>query len=441
MATVDKNFRIKNGLVVEGTTGTINGHNILTESAGDSYILNLVGGATLVKSVDTVVFNVDGSGKLTVNANVFDAYGAASSAQSAAISTSESYTDSAISTEVTNRNSAIATSLSTAESYTDSKIATEVTNRNSAIATSLATAESYADTKKSEAITTSEGYTDTKISAEVTRANSAYDPAGSASSAQSTAATYTDGKIATEVTARNSAIAAQAATTLSTAESYADTKKSEAITTSESYTDSAISALINGAPSILDTLREIDNAINNDANFSTTVLNNIATALATGESYTNSAIATEVTNRNTAIATAKAEAISSANATQAAANTDQLNGTTPFTLINVNSASLVTAAKVSVATAGSATAYSWVAADYSTAKLIVKFATGTHTQVQELLVTLDSNNNVAETQWAEVGTNGELGSVSCTYASGNVNVIAVTNQASTTVTTYATLLK
>jgi hypothetical protein len=33
MATVDKNFRIKNGLVVEGTTGTINDSDIITAEA------------------------------------------------------------------------------------------------------------------------------------------------------------------------------------------------------------------------------------------------------------------------------------------------------------------------------------------------------------------------------------------------------------------------
>jgi hypothetical protein len=32
MATVNKDFRVKNGLVVEGTTGTIDGNNILTDA-------------------------------------------------------------------------------------------------------------------------------------------------------------------------------------------------------------------------------------------------------------------------------------------------------------------------------------------------------------------------------------------------------------------------
>ena len=51
MATVNKDFKIKHGLIVEGTTGTINGNNILTENASDSYIIDLIGGGTLVTSV------------------------------------------------------------------------------------------------------------------------------------------------------------------------------------------------------------------------------------------------------------------------------------------------------------------------------------------------------------------------------------------------------
>ena len=45
MATVTKNFKIKHGLVVEGTTGTINNFDILTKSTDDQqYIVDLVGG-------------------------------------------------------------------------------------------------------------------------------------------------------------------------------------------------------------------------------------------------------------------------------------------------------------------------------------------------------------------------------------------------------------
>ncbi len=93
MATVNKDFKIKSGLVVEGTNGTINGHNILTEStSGDQYILNLIGGETLVKSVESTQLEVDGSGKLSVKNNVFDAYGSASDA----LNDANSYTDGAL---------------------------------------------------------------------------------------------------------------------------------------------------------------------------------------------------------------------------------------------------------------------------------------------------------------------------------------------------------
>jgi hypothetical protein len=68
MATIDKNFKIKNGLVVEGTTATVDGNQVLTENASDQYILDLIGGETLVKSVSGNL-SVDGSGNLTINEN------------------------------------------------------------------------------------------------------------------------------------------------------------------------------------------------------------------------------------------------------------------------------------------------------------------------------------------------------------------------------------
>jgi hypothetical protein len=85
MATVNKDFKIKSGLIVEGLQGTINNKRILTEEAGDQYILDLIGGETLVKSVEATQLEVSGAGKLSVKPEVFDAYGAAADAQDAAI--------------------------------------------------------------------------------------------------------------------------------------------------------------------------------------------------------------------------------------------------------------------------------------------------------------------------------------------------------------------
>jgi hypothetical protein len=57
MATVNKDFKIKSGLIVEGTTATVNGYDILTKKTDDqNYIIGLIGGsATPDATPDTVV--------------------------------------------------------------------------------------------------------------------------------------------------------------------------------------------------------------------------------------------------------------------------------------------------------------------------------------------------------------------------------------------------
>ena len=432
MATVDKNFRIKNGLVVEGTTGTINGNNILTENGGDTYILNLVGGATLVKSVDLGTFTVDGSGNLTVNSGVFDAYGAASAAQTAA----QSYADSLAGNY--DAAGAAATAESNANIYTDGQITSSLTAAQGYATTAQGNAESYADAVGTSAV--------------------------------SSANSYTDSSISTEVTNRNITISDAVSFATTTIESYADTAASNALSSANTYTDGKVADLVGMAPSLLDTLEKIDAAIANDANFSTTLLNDIATAQSTAESYTDTAISTEVTNRNSAIATAKTEAITAAESyadglagnydaagSASTAYTNALNdakgytdgyvgalkdGTEAFTDINLNNVTSQRAVQTtlsSVATGSSV--MSWAKADYGSAKLWVKFATATHSQISEVLITTDAANNVAITEFAIVGTNGNMGSVTATYLAGNLAVEVDTVYANTTVTVSATLIK
>jgi hypothetical protein len=59
---------------------------------------------------------------------------------------------------------------------------------------------------------------------------------------------------------------------------------------SQSYVNTAIANLIDSSPALLDTLKEIAAAINNDANFSTTITSAISTALASSKAYTDAAI-------------------------------------------------------------------------------------------------------------------------------------------------------
>jgi hypothetical protein len=76
MATLNKNFKVKNGLVVEGTTATVNTYDILTKKQADQdYIVSLIGGtATSVNTPDTVVKR-DGSGDFAAGTITADLVG------------------------------------------------------------------------------------------------------------------------------------------------------------------------------------------------------------------------------------------------------------------------------------------------------------------------------------------------------------------------------
>jgi hypothetical protein len=414
MATVNKDFKIKSGLIVEGTTATVNGYDILTKKTADqNYIIGLIGGsATAEATPDTVVLR-DGDANFAANeitANLFvgDLDGQAATVDSLSGHTTSELTEAAgalyftdsraqdavinvIAEGITTDNNgpggarriiADTTLLSTktyadqvagnayndATDYTDSAVSTEVTNRNSAISTAISTEvtnrNSAISTAKGEAIASSNGYTDSAISQEVTDRNSAIETAKG--EAIDTAEGYTDSAISTEVTNRNSAITTAIDSEVTARNSAIATAKSEAIDSANSYTDTAVADLVNGAPALLDTLGELATALQENPDiisdlqdiaagkqdsftagdgltFNGTSLdieldpvsglslaggylavdtNSIATrsyadgaasdALDSANGYTDSAISTEVTNRNSAISTAKQEAIDAA---------------------------------------------------------------------------------------------------------------------------------
>ena len=66
MATVNKNFRIKNGLVVEGSSATVNGYDILTKKVDDqNYIIDLIGGTATSANTANSVVKRDASGNFS----------------------------------------------------------------------------------------------------------------------------------------------------------------------------------------------------------------------------------------------------------------------------------------------------------------------------------------------------------------------------------------
>jgi hypothetical protein len=222
MATVNKDFKVKHGLVVEGTTGTINGENILTESQdSQDFILDLIGGETLVKSVSNE-FDVSEAGELSIDRETVDAYydpaGAAADAQRGA------------------------------ELYVD--------GREIAITTAY---QSYADTAEADAVTSANSYTDGRETA-ITTAYQSYADTAEAD-AITTANSYTDGRETAITTAYQSYADAAEADAISTAAADATNKANAAQTAAEGFATQAIANLVDSAPATLDTLNELAAAL------------------------------------------------------------------------------------------------------------------------------------------------------------------------------------
>jgi hypothetical protein len=545
MATVNKDFKIKQGLVVEGLQGTINGEIILTENAGDQYILDLIGGETLVKSVSNE-FDVSVAGQLSIDRAVVDAYYDAAGDAADALTDANAYTDGR-ETAITNAYEAYADQAEVdAKAYTD--------NRETAITTAY---ESYAD----QAETDAKAYTDARETAITTAYESYADTA--ADGALLGANTYTDN--------RELAI-------ISAYESYADAAESDAVTTANAYTDTEIAALVDSAPALLDTLNELAAAIGDNPNYAVDLAASVGEkvakagdtmtgaltlsgaptsnlhaatkayvdtaetdAVTTANSYTDGEITTALSTAQGYANTAESDANSytdgeitdalvtaqgyastaqdnaqtfatnaingldtddieegaanlyhtDARAKASAANlllnasltniaitgnsttgliitaengvadsttsdlaegsrlyftdaraVDALEAVVPnFTAVELNSVAKQVASTMTAANAGTHVGHAFAKADYRSAEYLVKVAYGTHTEISKVLLTLDSSDNIAITEYGIVGTNGSASSVSANVDAGNVQLLVTTANNNSTVTVVGTLLK
>jgi hypothetical protein len=86
------------------------------------------------------------------------------------------------------------------------------------------------------------------------------------------------------------------------------------------------------------------------------------------------------------------------------------------------------------------TVYSFDKTEYRSAKFLVKSASGSHTQISEILLTLDTSDNVAITEYAIVSTNGNLIEITAEENAGDVNLIVEAVNSNTTVTVFGTLI-
>ena len=80
MATVNKDFKVKNGLIVEGSTATVNNFDILTKKSDDqTYIVNLIGGTATSANEANKVVKRDASGNFAAGTITATLSGAATS--------------------------------------------------------------------------------------------------------------------------------------------------------------------------------------------------------------------------------------------------------------------------------------------------------------------------------------------------------------------------
>jgi hypothetical protein len=111
-----------------------------------------------------------------------------------------------------------------------------------------------------------------------------------------------------------------------------------------------------------------------------------------------------------------------------------------FTSVAINSVAKQVAATLSAPTAGVQTAHAFAKADYRSAEYLVKIANGSNTDVSKVLLTLDSSDNIAITEYGMVSTGSSLGSVSASISGANVQLLVTTANNTSTVTVVGTLL-
>ena len=521
MATVSKNFRVKNGLIVEGSTATVNGYDLLKKSTADeNYIIDLVGGTGTSANTANTLVKRDANGNFsagTITADLTgDVTGTVSSLSNhdtddlAEGSSNQYFTDarakSSAADLLTNANLTNITITGTgngltitaengvADSDTDD-LAEGTTNlyftntraRNAisggtginynsgtgeiAVDNTIATT-TYADNAASGAESSANTYTDNAINALDTddieegttnkyftnqraldATSGAYDTYGSASNAESAANTYTDNAINaldtddieegvtnqyfTNTRARN---AISSGTGISYDSNTGAISVDNTIATT-SYVDGAINDLVDGAPGLLDTLNELAAAINDDANFFTTVANGLNGKQNTLTAGSNISIVSD-TISVTGLDTDDVSEGSNLYFTDARAR-DAVDGTDrSFTSVAINDvAKQIAATTGNIVTAAATTAYAWLKADYRSAKLTIKAKNGSHTHVSEVIVTLDTSDNIAINEYAITTSNGSLMDITADINSNDVRIRVTPANNNTEVMTVGTLIK
>lgn len=256
MAVNNKDFKVKHGLIVEGTTGTINGYDILTKNpADDQHIIDLIGGeATPLNTPDTVVKR-DGDGDFAAGTITADLVGDVTGTVS---DISNHDTDDL--TEGTNNlyfqehraQTAVSNALGSGLGYGSEGAGNVFYVDTNVIATkTFATDEANAAQAAAEQTAANDATTKANNAQAAAEQTAAADATTKANTAEQNAKDYADAKINDASTATDKAWSAyKTSTEISLAQEAA-----------EDYADNAIAALVDSAPETLNTLNELAAAL------------------------------------------------------------------------------------------------------------------------------------------------------------------------------------
>jgi hypothetical protein len=443
MATVNKDFRVKSGLIVEGATGTINGSNILTEAASVEFIQDTVGGMVSGNTETNITVTYDDeNGKLNfsstdTNTTYSISSETATGGANVRLTGSDSTTDNVSilgsgATTVTRTNENTIT-ISSTDTNT-------VTNAFSTIATTSGTNPVAGSTSDTLTLTAGTGISVTGDSATdtVTFANTGV----------------------TSVAGTNNEVTVSASTGSVTIGLPDNVTIGGALTVTGDLT-------VNGTTTTLntDTLAVEDNIIVLNSNVTSTPSLDAGLEVERG-TYTNAKIYWNETENAWYLATpgdngdaATTAEISTGGSTNLfntisdgsntatpdsatdtltfAAGTGlsvAVNGSTDTVTYSLNSSATAAVGSVTLPDAllGSATATSsgttatldtWSATTYSTAKYVIQAKNGSgDIEVTEILVAVDGSNNVYVTEYANFFSNATLAEFTATYASGDVSL-------------------
>jgi len=490
MATVTKDFKVKYGLIVEGATATVNGNDVLTKSAGDTtYIQGLVGGVANSASVANSIVLRDGNKNFAANVITADLVGDVTGQ----VSDISNFDADDLSEGTSNLYFTNARSKSATADLLTGATLTNITITGSGSGLTISAENGVADSDTDDL---TEGTTNLYFSnarAQAALAGS-YDLAGAAANALSDAQDYADEAAANAVAAivdsapdllntlnelanaigddANFAVTLANSVALKqnilTAGSNIDITGNTISVTSldtDDVSEGASNLYFSNARAQAATAASYDaagTAANAIAALDTDDIEEGASNLYFSNARSKSAAADLLTNATlsniTITGSGSGLTITAENGVGDSDTDDLSEGTSnlyfsnaravsaleavvpKFTAVELNTVAKQVAAQLSAPTAGIQVAHSFAKATYRSAEYLVKVAYGAHTEISKVLLTLDTSDNIAITEYAIVGTNGSASTISASISGADVRLNVTTANNSSTVTVVGTLV-